>query len=1029
MRRTTSLIITLLCTVISVAWAQSPVSVSTEQQLREAIQDSAVINLQADISTVEPLTISTAVTINLGNHALSHKVTLGKENDCNCIFIVSTGADLTLNNGTIDDVTNMPLNNADNAGAIVNKGKLTLNSVTISNCKGYQGGAIKNLSGAELNINSSNLEGNVATNDDNNDEYGNGGAIWNAGTLNISGSNIKSGKAINGGAIYNCETGVINTDMTNKFSSNNVTGNGGAIWNKGELNLSAVTFSTNKADDKAGAVWNIGSLTISNCTFTGNSAYDGSALYNAPYSSSQVNITGGTFTSNNGKGYGAVMNAVNASEMKIQGTTFTDNVASNGAAIYCESKMDLNQVTLQGNQASSDGGGILTAAGSYVTINNSTSIESNTASGKGGGICSNGTLILDDVAFTGNTGSNGGGLYANGTLTTINLGCSFKTNTSKYDGAAVYCNSGSTTFDNILIQSNTANRNGAGLFIAADADVTLNNESVISDNVSANNGSAISNLGELTVNGGSIKNNTCTEDEFHGDSGGAISNDDDGIITLDGVTLSGNKNNKTDGGAIINSKAKAIIKNCTITGNTVPTNGAGLWNYGVDAQMTVTDCTISNNTAGSNGGAIYNMASQLTINGDTKLIGNKAGKEGGAIWNRGGTVTMNKGSITENTCNGDGGAIFNKDHYSYNSVVKLTGTVISDNISDGNGSAISNMGTLIFNGGSVTNNTCTEEVGGGDTGGAIYNDWGTLTLEGITISGNKNNRSDGGAIINNKGKTDLKNCIITGNSVPTHGAGIWNYGTDAEMTIKDCTISNNSADKKGGAIFNGYGLMTISGDTKIIGNTAGTDGGAIWNRNGTLTINGGTITGNTCIGKGGGIYNEDYLGKKGVVNLLGTTVTDNIAGTSGGGVYNNGTLSVNDDTKIEDNKKLNTDVSNILLGENKIITITSRLSEGHQFTVSREGDANGTLTSGYGQYNTAPPMKHFISEDDDYIIVLSGDEARLQSKLGNSVPSIQGASDIDLEEGVWYDLIGRKLYEKPTQQGTYIKDGIKVVIF
>ena len=59
------------------------------------------------------------------------------------------------------------------------------------------------------------------------------------------------------------------------------TGDGGGIWNDGDLTLTNCTVSGNEADDDGGGIYNEEDLTLTNCTVSGNEAGDnGGGIYN-----------------------------------------------------------------------------------------------------------------------------------------------------------------------------------------------------------------------------------------------------------------------------------------------------------------------------------------------------------------------------------------------------------------------------------------------------------------------------------------------------------------------------------------------------------------------------------------------------------------------------------------------------------------------------------------------------------------------------------------------------------------------------
>ncbi|MDP1552578.1 MAG: hypothetical protein Q8M06_06165, partial [Methanobacteriaceae archaeon] len=135
----------------------------------------------------------------------------------------------------------------------------------------------------------------------------------------------------------------------------------------------------------------------------------------------------------------------------------------------------------------------------------------------------------------------------------------------------------------------------------------------------------------------------------------------------------------------------------------------------------------------------------------------------------------------------------------------------------------------------------------------------------ITIDKNMtiNGESQTGTIINGTGTNwifhvnpgitfKLNNLTIT-NANRDYGAGIYNSGN---FTVSGSTISGNTALEGGGGIYNYVCYVTVSGST-ISGNTANA-GGGIYNYDGILTVSGSSICGNTA-NAGGGIYNYDGI--------------------------------------------------------------------------------------------------------------------------------------------------------------------------
>lgn len=184
------------------------------------------------------------------------------------------------------------------------------------------------------------------------------------------------------------------------------------------------------------------------------------------------------------------------------------------------------------------------------------------------------------------------------------------------------------------------------------------------------------------------------------------------------------------------------------------------------------------------------------------------------------------------------------------------GHVTISDITITGGTAVSGGGVLISAGESltlsqvtVTSNTANGNAAG-DGGGGIYNDGGSLIVSDSTISGNRAVRAGGG--IESSGSVDLSNVSLTDNNAGTSGGGLHVTGA-AATTVVGGTVSGNSAAEEGGGLWNGTGMMTISGGTVIQDNSAagsGSDqgGGGVFNAGGTVSISGATISNNLASG-------------------------------------------------------------------------------------------------------------------------------------------------------------------------------------
>ncbi|MGE0679484.1 MAG: choice-of-anchor Q domain-containing protein [Candidatus Binatia bacterium] len=146
------------------------------------------------------------------------------------------------------------------------------------------GGAVSNDNGA-LSIGLSLFVNNSATN-------GGGGALKNSnsGSYSITQSIFEGNSAYLGGAIADQTTAatmILNRISASTFSDNTASNVGGALyywdWN-GRMMIVNSTFSRNTADGEGGAIYNglsgNSSMAITNATFFGNAAEDGATIYN-----------------------------------------------------------------------------------------------------------------------------------------------------------------------------------------------------------------------------------------------------------------------------------------------------------------------------------------------------------------------------------------------------------------------------------------------------------------------------------------------------------------------------------------------------------------------------------------------------------------------------------------------------------------------------------------------------------------------------------------------------------------------------
>lgn len=347
--------------------------------------------------------------------------------------IYNNGSALTLSNSTL---TNNKASQV--GGAILNVGSLLLNGGnTFSKNSALQGGAIYNPTGAALTVGNSTFDANSSSQI--------GGAIFNAGSMLVSGGTFSNNSAVQGGGLYNASSSVANSSLplvnviNSKFNGNIAQQLGAGIYNAGNMLINGGTFDSNKAtisgggiyNTKSGAALNSGVLEARNSTFKTNQAIsaDGGGIYNA--TGTALTLDNDTFSNNNQAGGfgGGIYNRSGAS------VTVTTSLINNGTAVKAGGGIanfgtivSMDNTLIQGNKTTSStgaGGGVFNVGTANIT---NTTIKSNSTAGQGGGIYNGlngttpGTLTLrNNSLVSGNSAASGGGIY-NATGATAKVG-------------------------------------------------------------------------------------------------------------------------------------------------------------------------------------------------------------------------------------------------------------------------------------------------------------------------------------------------------------------------------------------------------------------------------------------------------------------------------------------------------------------------------------------------------------------------------------------------------------------------------
>ena len=143
--------------------------------------------------------------------------------------------------------------------------------------------------------------------------------------------------------------------------------------------------------------------------------------------------------------------------------------------------------------------------------------------------------------------------------------------------------------------------------------------------------------------------------------------------------------------------------------------------------------------------------------------------------------------------------------------------------------------------------------------------------------------------------TTLSAMNLIRGSTPTVGGSIYNdYGT---LTLQSVTLLNNTADV-GGALANIKGVVNLYASS-IAGNVAVTGGGGVLQDQGSLSLMASTVSGNIAPA-GGGIFATGSGGSDNSIGLISSTLSSNTAtggGSTGGGIQmRRGVLRTSDST-------------------------------------------------------------------------------------------------------------------------------------
>jgi fibronectin-binding autotransporter adhesin len=757
-----------------------------------------------------------------------------------------------------------------------------------------------------------------------------GGGLGNDGTVTLTDCAISGNSAKYGGGLENYGTMSL-SDCT--ISGNgSPSGNGAGLDNQADATLTDCTISGNSAGQNGGGLRNLGAsstLTLNACTVTGNSAGVGGGFY---LYAGQATLTDTIVAGNTGPS-GADDISVHGTGATLSGTY--DLIGSGGSGGLTNGTH--HNIVLSGSESPG-----LSPLGYYggptqtvpllpgsSAIGAGTGVAGATGDQRGFPISSPVDIgaFQTEYGLVVNTLSDGTSVPA-GDMSlrdAVNLAnvltgspqVTFDTTVfatpqtiTLTDGQVVLSNtSSSETILGPAVGAIISGGGASGVFFV-DTGVTGSFLGLtITDGAagSSNSGGAFDNQGTATLT-------DCTISDSSAEFGGGL--DNDGTATLTDCTIAGNSATGSHGGGVDNgSSATLDLTACTISGNSAAADGGGLNSFGT---ATLTDTIVAGNT-------ITGSSTPADISGAVAGTYNLIGSGGSGELTSGGSkhniVLSGSESPGLSPLGSYGGPTQTMDLEPGSEAIG-DGTMASDVTLDQRGFPLSSpvdIGAFQTAHGLVVNTT-SDGAGmpSGDmslrdalslanalTGRApvtfdktVFATPQTITLThgllllrntsgieiitgpaaAVTISGG--GASEVFSVASNVTAT-LSGLTIADGSLDTFsGGGLYNLGS---TTLTDCTITGNSSVAGGGGVFNsGAGALTLN-DCTISDNSAFYGGGLQDSGSGAVNLYDCTISGNMATGShGGGIATDS----SGTMILNECTISSNTSGAEGGGIAN-----------------------------------------------------------------------------------------------------------------------------------------------
>jgi len=555
-----------------------------------------------------------------------------------------------------------------------------------------------------------------------------------------------------------------------------------------------------------------------------------------------VRITGckgGTITGGKSTGYGGGITAnASAAELELYNITITGNTAKTnggGVDIHNKAKLTMSGCTVTGNESVNDGGGLYAQKETEVTVTNTEFTSNTVTDGAGGGVAISGKATLTNLTIKKNKSVNGGGLIVQGEGNVTMNGGVISENEVTKNGGGVYA-SKKLTIDGTSITGNKA-KTGDGIYVAATDVLTVTGDTVIKDNpgnnlyISSTHNIAFDKLTSKAYISIGVKDNApraitgqLTQDPtayLHSDSADLQPVYKDGVVYLEAAVK---HSHCLCGGAGTGCDHSTVNFTAWDKTDSLPTTSG---HYYLTADVTPTAqtkltgsndvviCLNGYNISGEKAGAsiLYVQdTAKLTITDCTAYTDDAGVFHAGAIKNGNAYGAVSGAIYAKNSC----------DVTLYNCI--FTGNKLNKNKNSvvGFGGAVQLRGDLADKASSLyMENVVFDSNVSGQSAGALCV-VGSKTVPTVTVKNctfKNNSALEGGAAYLTKADVTFDNCTFTGNTA-TGDAGIYATGS-TKLTIKDSQITDNTAAVAGGVYVSENSSLTLEGVTKISGNAGG----------------------------------------------------------------------------------------------------------------------------------------------------------------------------------------------------------------